>query len=34
MNLQRAEKLIPASEPGGLIEVQLANGAHAEEPRP
>jgi len=26
MNLQRAEKLIPASEPGGLIEVQLANG--------
>ncbi|OJX81271.1 alkyl hydroperoxide reductase subunit F [Magnetospirillum sp. 64-120] len=27
MNLQRAEKLIPASVPGGLIEVQLANGA-------
>jgi NADH-dependent peroxiredoxin subunit F len=27
MNLQRAEKLVPASEPGGLIEVQLANGA-------
>ena len=27
MNLQRAEKLIPASEPGGLIEVQLAGGA-------
>ncbi|MDR7134900.1 alkyl hydroperoxide reductase subunit F [Lysobacter niastensis] len=27
MNLQRAQKLIPASEPGGLIEVQLANGA-------
>ncbi|MGQ4660086.1 alkyl hydroperoxide reductase subunit F [Lysobacter sp. F6437] len=27
MNLQRAEKLIPASEPGGLVEVQLANGA-------
>ena len=26
MNLQRAEALIPASEPGGLIEVQLANG--------
>ncbi|MDT9000507.1 alkyl hydroperoxide reductase subunit F [Paucibacter sp. APW11] len=26
MNLQRAEKLIPASEPGGLIEIQLANG--------
>ena len=26
MNLQRADKLIPASEPGGLIEVQLANG--------
>jgi alkyl hydroperoxide reductase subunit F len=25
-NLQRAEKLIPAAEPGGLIEVQLANG--------
>jgi len=27
MNLQRAEKLVPASAPGGLIEVQLANGA-------
>ncbi len=27
MNLQRATKLVPASEPGGLIEVQLANGA-------
>jgi alkyl hydroperoxide reductase subunit F len=27
MNLQRAEKLIPASEPGGLIGVQLSNGA-------
>ena len=27
MNLQRAEKLVPASEAGGLIEVQLANGA-------
>ena len=27
MNLQRAEKLIPAQEPGGLIEVQLASGA-------
>lgn len=26
-NLQRAEKLIPAAEPGGLIQVQLANGA-------
>lgn len=26
MNLQRADKLIPANEPGGLIEVQLANG--------
>ncbi|OYU27970.1 MAG: alkyl hydroperoxide reductase subunit F [Burkholderiales bacterium PBB2] len=26
MNLQRAEKLIPAAEPGGMIEVQLANG--------
>ncbi|QCB45828.1 alkyl hydroperoxide reductase subunit F [Hydrogenophaga sp. PAMC20947] len=26
MNLQRADKLIPASEPGGFIEVQLANG--------
>ncbi|KAA0685500.1 alkyl hydroperoxide reductase subunit F [Azospirillum brasilense] len=27
MNLQLAEKLIPAEGPGGLIEVQLANGA-------
>ncbi|KZC42225.1 UNVERIFIED_ORG: alkyl hydroperoxide reductase subunit F, partial [Rhodanobacter sp. FW104-R5] len=27
MNLQRAEKLVPPGEPGGLIEVQLANGA-------
>jgi NADH-dependent peroxiredoxin subunit F len=27
MNLQRAEKLVPASEPGGLIEIALANGA-------
>jgi alkyl hydroperoxide reductase subunit F len=27
MNLQRAEKLIPATEPGGMIEVQLASGA-------
>ena len=27
MNLQRASKLVPASEPGGLIEVQLENGA-------
>ena len=27
MNLQRAEKLVPAAVPGGLIEVQLANGA-------
>lgn len=27
MNLQCAQKLIPASHPGGLIEVQLANGA-------
>ena len=26
MNLQRAEKLVPAAQPGGLIEVQLANG--------
>jgi len=26
-NLQRAEKLIPAAQPGGLVEVQLANGA-------
>ena len=27
MNLQRADKLIPATEPGGLIGVQMANGA-------
>lgn len=27
MNLQRAEKLIPAGEPNGLVQVQLANGA-------
>ncbi len=26
MNLQRADKLIPAAQPGGLIEVQMANG--------
>ncbi len=26
MNLQRADALIPATEPGGLIEVKLANG--------
>jgi alkyl hydroperoxide reductase subunit F len=26
-NLQRAELLTPAAEPGGLVEVQLANGA-------
>lgn len=26
MNLQRAEKLIPATEPGGLVQVQMANG--------
>ncbi|MBT3067134.1 alkyl hydroperoxide reductase subunit F [Rhodoferax sp. U11-2br] len=26
MNLQRADKLVPATEPGGLIEIQLANG--------
>ncbi len=26
MNLQLAERLIPAAEPGGLIEVKLANG--------
>ncbi len=26
MNLQRADKLIPASAPNGLIEIQLANG--------
>lgn len=27
MNLQRAERLIPATEPGGPVQVQLANGA-------
>jgi len=27
MNLQRAEKLIPASEPGGPVQVQMSNGA-------
>ncbi len=27
MNLQRAERLIPARSEGGLIEVQLASGA-------
>ena len=27
MNLQRDDKLIPAAEPGGLISVQMANGA-------
>jgi NADH-dependent peroxiredoxin subunit F len=27
MNLQRADKLIPASEPGGLIGVQMSSGA-------
>nr|WP_145551481.1 alkyl hydroperoxide reductase subunit F [Variovorax boronicumulans] len=26
MNLQRADKLVPAAEPGGLVEVHLANG--------
>ena len=26
MNLQRADQLIPAATPGGLVEVQLANG--------
>ncbi|MBY0411402.1 MAG: alkyl hydroperoxide reductase subunit F [Burkholderiaceae bacterium] len=26
MNLQRADKIVPAAHPGGLIEVQLANG--------
>jgi alkyl hydroperoxide reductase subunit F len=26
MNLQRADSMVPASEPGGLIEVKLANG--------
>jgi alkyl hydroperoxide reductase subunit F len=27
MNLQRAEKLIPATEEGGMVQVQMANGA-------
>ena len=27
MNLQRAEAIVPAAQPGGLIEVKLANGA-------
>ncbi len=27
MNLQRATRLVPAAVPGGLVEVQLANGA-------
>lgn len=27
MNLQRAERLLPATQAGGLIEVQMANGA-------
>ncbi|ODS61732.1 MAG: alkyl hydroperoxide reductase subunit F [Arenimonas sp. SCN 70-307] len=27
MNLQRAEALVPAAEPGGLVEVKLAGGA-------
>ncbi|WAC72615.1 alkyl hydroperoxide reductase subunit F [Roseateles sp. SL47] len=27
MNLQRADKLVPATTPGGLVEIQLANGA-------
>ncbi|MDH0865275.1 alkyl hydroperoxide reductase subunit F [Mitsuaria sp. GD03876] len=26
MNLQRADKLVPAATPGGLVELQLANG--------
>jgi alkyl hydroperoxide reductase subunit F len=26
MNLQRADKLVPAGEPGGLVELQMANG--------
>jgi NADH-dependent peroxiredoxin subunit F len=26
MNLQRAERLVPANEPGGLVTVQMANG--------
>ena len=28
MNLQLAQSLVPATEPGGLIEVKLANGGH------
>jgi alkyl hydroperoxide reductase subunit F len=27
MNLQRADSIVPAAQPGGLIEVKLANGA-------
>ena len=27
MNLQRADSLVPATEPGGLVHVQMANGA-------
>ena len=27
MDLQRAEKLVPATGPGGLVEIELANGA-------
>jgi NADH-dependent peroxiredoxin subunit F len=27
MNLQRADKIIPASEAGGMVQVQMANGA-------
>ncbi|HRH17520.1 MAG TPA: alkyl hydroperoxide reductase subunit F [Aquabacterium sp.] len=27
MNLQRADSIVPATQPGGLIEVKLANGA-------
>ena len=26
MNLQRADKIVPASEPGGLVQVHMANG--------
>jgi alkyl hydroperoxide reductase subunit F len=32
VNAQRAVKLVPAEEPGGLVEVQLANGAALERP--
>ncbi|MEN9719318.1 MAG: hypothetical protein RIT13_23, partial [Pseudomonadota bacterium] len=28
MNLQTAAKVIPATEPGGLIQVQMENGGH------